>query len=746
MTDKWIIEDIERQIAQRNRIVILDPTGRCAFLLPTIEQNGYIILKTDPANIEHWQRVKEELLLRHEAESNHPNDKVVFYVTRPKNELSFLFDYCVTHGSIDLTNPAEWLKKKLFTHTGHQVALENPKLITAAKLGMGKDIDWWKKILQNLEELISVEDELLPFLSTPEGYLMASEPDIRRLFEEKLFELIGQPYRTMPATSLASEVVNHIFDSLLYNDITPELLAIYHKWLDSNTYSGLLTDYISTYKIDSQINVWNVHLDHCFTKIDELQLIQLTANFRDKSFVGDRIQRLLPRIRSRKAGSFIPSWWDDLTTIFEFDSRPLASCNSFEKVAQFYTSSFHKLDRAIRNIYAQFLQEKEIVRPLQEHYESLNMELLQHWFDHYSEYRSNQQGFLPQLIIQSKPGIAVIVGDGVRYEIAANIASQLESKCKVTLNTMLADMPSETEHNMSALYVGNGSILPNHKDRERKLSELTGKEISFIDLEALHYGIKADYLVLTYKDIDSTGEKLQQGAIKLFKEFEDVLLEKIQLLLNMGYHSVHLVTDHGFVLTGILDEADKIDPSASGKKEVHERYIRTAEKQNSTDWLAFEEPYGEYGYVYAAKNNKPFKSKGVYGFSHGGFTPQEIIIPNFVFRKEVAAVKGLDVTISNKMELSEVTGELFGLKIQAKGKADDLFSSSRKVQLLLYANNIKFSSSNIITIETGASNSFDFSFGGHNEITVVLIDAASQEQIDSVKIKKSNARDLGGLL
>jgi hypothetical protein len=66
--------------------------------------------------------------------------------------------------------------------------------------------------------------------------------------------------------------------------------------------------------------------------------------------------------------------------------------------------------------------------------------------------------------------------------------------------------------------------------------------------------------------------------------------------------------------------------------------------------------------------------------------------------------------------LIEVTGELFGLKVQAIGKADNLFSSSRKIQVLLYANNLTYSSSNIITIEPGVSQSFDFSFGGNNEI------------------------------
>lgn len=214
----------------------------------------------------------------------------------------------------------------------------------------------------------------------------------------------------------------------------------------------------------------------------------------------------------------------------------------------------------------------------------------------------------------------------------------------------------------------------------------------------------------------------------------------------MGYHQVHLVTDHGFVLTGLLDEADKIDPITVGKKEVHERFVRTADKQNDKDWVLFEKPYGEFKYVYAAKSQRPFKSKGVYGFSHGGFTPQEIIIPNFVFSKETSATSALEVTILNKKELSEVTGELFGLKIQATSKADDLFSASRKIQVLLYANNITYSSSNIITIEPGATQSFDFSFGGHNEIIAVVVDASTQEQIDSVKINKSNARDLGGLI
>jgi hypothetical protein len=746
MTDNWIIQDIENHISKRNRVVIIDPSGECAFLLPHIEKKQYTILKTDKDNTEEWQRVKEELLLRFEAESTHKSEKVIFYVTRPKEQLSFLFDYCFTHGCVDLTHPIEWLHKKLFAATGHQITLDNPMLLTAAKLGVGKDIGWWKKILQNLEELVSIEEELIPFLSSPETFFKDREADVKRLFEEKIFDLIGQPYRKIPAKTLANEVVNHLFSRLIHNDISPELLGIYHKWLDSNTYSKSLHDYIANYKIDPQLNIWHVHPDHCFPSIDLLQLRQITANFGDKAYVKEKMAKVRQRIKSRKALQFAPTWWEDVMILFEFDSKPLGNCNSLQKVSSFYTSSFYKADRAIRNIYTSFLQEEAIIRPLQEYYESLNHELLQHWFECSAEYQPNQQGFLPKLINQAKPGTAVIVGDGVRYEIAAFVTSQLEEKFDTTLDTMYADMPSETEHNMSALYVGNNKVLPIHKDREKNLSQTTGKEITFLNLEALHYGIKADYLVLTYKDIDSSGEKLQMGAIKLFSEFEKVLTEKIQLLLNMGFHQVHLVTDHGFVLTGLLDESDKIDPTTTGKKDVHERFIRTIEKQNDKDWLIFERPYGEYKYVYAAKNHRPFKSKGVYGFSHGGFTPQEILIPHLVIKKSVESIQKLEVVISNKKDLVNVVGNLFIVRLDIPGTPVNLFSGSRKVQIKLYAQNIEISTSDIFTIHPNTIVDKEFSFGSNHSLVVVVIDADNGEQLESASVIKSNDRDLGGLL
>jgi len=161
--------------------------------------------------------------------------------------------------------------------------------------------------------------------------------------------------------------------------------------------------------------------------------------------------------------------------------------------------------------------------------------------------------------------------------------------------------------------------------------------------------------------------------------------------------------------------------------------------------LSFDVPYAEYKYVYAAKNHRPFKSKGVYGFSHGGFTPQEIIIPKFKFTKIRAQTSKLEIIVSNKAELNDVPGELFIIKLEAAKAASDLFGAQRKVQIKLYAGNKEYQSSNIITLDAGKTDSLECSFNNNSQVQAVLLDATTQEQLDTVIIKKSNLRDLGGL-
>ncbi|MBF0396857.1 MAG: PglZ domain-containing protein [Desulfobacterales bacterium] len=741
MIDKWFLEDIENQIKYRKRIVILDPKGQCGFLLPLLDSKRFCLIKTDAANTEEWQTVKEELFLRYEAETQHKNKEVIFYVTRDIDKLSFLFDYCFTHGCLDLSRFSEWIKNQLFKNTGLQVQMNSQMLLTAAKLSIGKDIAWWKKILQNLESLINLEDELLPFLHDPEAYLKSKDKDIYNLFEKKVFELLNQPYMTKPPVTLANEIVKKLLDSLADNTISANLIDLYYRWTDSETYRPSLINYVNAYQLNHDIDPWSAHPDHCFEIFDKKMLKQLAVSFKDSLSVSEKLCKIKARAGSR-VKTFVPSWWQDVITLIEFNNKRLSSCNSLSKVIEFYTGYFSKADRAIRNLYTSFLHEDSIIRPLQEHYESLNNALLDKWFNYADQYKSDQQGYLVNLFKKAKAGTAVIVGDGIRYEIADFVASSLEKQFKTDKQIMLSEMPSETQYTMSALYANN-EIIPNHKEREKRLSEAVKKKITYKALEALSYGEKADFLVLTYRDIDDTGEKLQQGAVKLFQEFEEVLKEKIIMLFNMGFKEVHLVTDHGFVLTGLLDESDKIKPDATGIKEVHERYLLTVDKQDNSNLVSFQKTYENFKFIYASKSHRPFISKGAYGYSHGGFTPQEIIIPKFVFRKLKTSSSGLKVSVINKKELESVAGELFVIKLQAASSSIDI---NRKVKVMLYSDNVNYSSSNIVLIKLNKIEFLEFSFDRNTEVKAVLVDAENQEQLDSLTIKKSNERDLGGLL
>ena len=59
------------------------------------------------------------------------------------------------------------------------------------------------------------------------------------------------------------------------------------------------------------------------------------------------------------------------------------------------------------------------------------------------------------------------------------------------------------------------------------------------------------------------------------------------------------------------------------------RRIEVQERQGSI-LCQKEGRYLDSNYQYYARTDKPFVTRGAYGYAHGGFTPQECIIPVFV--------------------------------------------------------------------------------------------------------------------
>lgn len=744
MIDNWFKKDIETIYGNHSIVVFVDESNEASFLIDGIKTDIEIYKVSDEI---------EELRAKYEIEkSSNEGEKILIYTNTPKDDLKFVREYCETNGCIEIKHLDNYIKKKVNQYLNLNINLPKEELISAAKVSIGKDQTYWMDLShKGSSEIFDLEKELLPFLHDPKGFVKKFDTSTQEIFYKKVAELVGQTYVEKPVTTIASEVVNHMLDGLWNNNIQPVLLNVYKSWLDSLSYQDSFSKYLDKFKIGQKANPFEIHLSHPFAKIDELWLKDIGAQLNDNAFISTTLPKINQRSADKIANRMGITFWKDVKTILEFDEKNINQISAFSEAVDFYTKHFYKLDSAIRKLYSTFLTQKEIIEPWQAYYKNLATIFLDKWFKFIDDYRSNQTGRIQSIIDENQDKTAIIVGDGVSWEFAQDIIKEIgQSDYELTIDRILAGLPSETEHNMSQLYVDSGEVLPTKKAREEYLSKKnTEKEIEFIDLENVNETTDmSHYLICSYKDPDKLGETYQQKALKYFDQVASTYATKIKQLMQNGYKHVYLVTDHGYTLTGILENSDKIEVSFNGNIDKNERFIRSKAQQSIEKNLLIEKQliYNEFEYCYFAKRLGPFKTPGVYGFSHGGLTPQETIIPFFKWTNIESGTDLLKVTISNKTELSDITGNLYAIKLKGASSSDGLFSSARKVVLMFFSKGKEINKSNIITLNKGEEIKIDYEFDTYSEIEVRVLDAESKEQLDKATVSQSSARDLGGLL
>lgn len=747
MIDKWFKKDLDRIFDKHQVAVFIDESKKAGFLLDTVKDNYRVFTANDEI---------QELFSKYQIEKNRDKGgKFLVYTQTPKDRLKFVREYCETNGHVEIKYLHNYIKEKVHKSLGLNLNLEKDELISAAKISLGKDQTYWMDLShKGASEIFEMKKELLPFLNDPEGYIKKFDATVSEIFYKKVNNLLDQDYIKKPPKTLANEVANKIFEGLAYNKSNKILTQVYLNWLDSISYKSSLEGYLKKYKLPDHIDIWNVHSLHPFTQIDELWLKDLGNDLFNRNKIADLLPKIKQRVQNKQITSPGTHCWKEINTLLEFDEKGIASLTTFEECVKYYTNKFFKIDQAIRNLYTCYLDRKELLEPFQEYYRNLSNIFLEKWFNYFEQYKQNQTGTIQQIIENSKSKTAIIVGDGVTYEIAQNIINKVSKEYGVNNDDkpdyMLADIPSETEHNMSQLYVSGGEDYTIHKDREKYLNKhFEDKDIGYIHLEDVSEATdKHHYLICTYKDIDDVGEKLQQRALKFFPEIEEVFAKSIEQLLRNGYRKVYLVTDHGFVLTGILSSSDKIEVDFTGKVHKSERYIRTVNKQeiNKNLFIETEQKYKGFNYLYFSKTLNPFKTPGVYGYSHGGISPQELIIPFVCWESSLSETGTLSVSISNKGDLESVTGENFQIGIKAETDTVDLFTTERKIILMFFSRGKQISKSEIITINKDQEITGNYTFRGHEKIEIKLLDANTKEQLDKAVVKQDKARDLKGLL
>lgn len=732
MIEQWFKQDIEAILAKGRRAVVCDACGDGAFLIEGLKGVEVVLTADTPI---------KEIQCRYEAEKHYADKNVVFYAMMPADNLSFLQEYAQVNGLVDLSDMEAYVRSHLFAVTGVNATISKAELLMAARLSNGKDLNWWKGVATGITKAFDFQAFLFDFLCAPDVFLESLASSVRELFIDELYKTIGNPKVKQTNAAMAKEVITTIFDGLMNNNISDQLFDIYKELTDKTSAKTVMDEYLSEYSVPATASPLSAHPDHPFAALDK-KLMQMLSdaikNDTDKSAI---LHAISQRISSKNAQTYKAEWLDDLLIIFQCKLPEFHKATSPEDFAKLYQSGFAKIDNAMRHIYVAWLNKPEVLRPIQYYYEQQAKTMFDRWFTLAKDYQPTQKNLVVDAL-KKQGRVAVIVGDGLRLEIAEEVVATCKPKdAKIEKSTAFAMLPSVTENGMSALY-GCGGVETNAQARFNTLKDFVPETV-IMPLDVLNDSVTAEKLVLTYGDIDQVGEKKQLAGLKDISNYPAQLGNAVKQLLAMGYNNVYLTADHGFVITGILDEADKISVPSCADQKVGERFVLCNDQILDDRFIERVGEFNGYAYQYYAKTDKPFVSRGAYGYAHGGMTPQECIIPMYCFSKETS-YEGCKISISNKSDLKAVTGSYFTAKIVANGDASELFSSTRKIKVQLFDSNGKSLGATLHTMTAGETKQMEFELPS-SPCKLVITDKDTTEQLDSCEISKSTARDIDDL-
>ena len=743
MLEKWFLEEIENKITLADRVVVVDENQKADFLFEHLK-------KINNVEIFHVFSEIDELKTKYQIERNYSCKKVIIVSAVSLNKLKFMREYAETGECLHIKNLDRYIRQMVKEKINFDLDMPTEKVIALGKLSIGKGKEYWNRI--KIRGNVFTEEEILAFLAAPERSYKSFDQEVKKLFVDFMSEFTEYSLSNKPPDTIAKEIAAAIFVNLLYKNKNSFLDSLYKKWIDSKKYEPVLQRYIQEYQLPDQLNVWNVPIDHPFEDVDTKWLKELIQNINNKRWIEEKKDIFLKRAEQGITKTIGVEYWKDIFVLFNYNADRLNHIQNLQEAKKHYQEVFSEIDQAIRHIFTFFLNEKQTLRPFQEYYRNLVHQYLKKWFSFFKEqYQEKQTSLLKKIIINNKPPLAVIIGDAISYEVAKEIHQKIKddssSDYSFNLDAVCSDFPSVTDNNMSRLFGDSDKIYEDRSQREKKLQERIKEKINFYDLNSISIShILNDYSIFYLADMDSISEKEGQNALKYYDTIITNVSEKIDCLFKCGYKKVWLVSDHGFVLTGILDEADKISLNVDdGKK--YERFCLSKKKIDDIPEhvLEFKKPYKEYDYIYFSTTLNPFKTTGPYGFSHGGITPQELLIPFLEIEKPKKEINSLKIEITNKEELKNITGDIYPVKLKAGSSEGDMFSRDRKIIIVMVKEKEEFNQSDIINIHEEEEIVKEFNFKDYDEFEIVVLDAQTKTRLDYCNVKRNIARDLGGL-
>lgn len=300
---------------------------------------------------------------------------------------------------------------------------------------------------------------------------------------------------------------------------------------------------------------------------------------------------------------------------------------------------------------------------------------------------------LEDLLVE--PGGMVLFADGLRFDVSRRLASLMRDRgWTVTLSTRWAGLPTVTATAKPATSPVSKSIKgislgedflpvtvdeeqPLTTDRFRKLLAFSGYQF----LGADETGDPAGRGWTESGELDRLGHSLQGKLARRVKEQIELLLERVEVLLEAGWREIRVVTDHGWLwLPGGLPKVDL------PKYLTASRWARCAAIKGGSKvevptvpwhWNAQERVAVAPGIACFGAGNE---------YAHGGLSLQESLIPVIrVTAGEAAAKATVEIVEVNWAGLRcriRVEATQPGLSVDLRTKVNDAGSSVSQARVL----------------------------------------------------------------
>jgi hypothetical protein len=257
---------------------------------------------------------------------------------------------------------------------------------------------------------------------------------------------------------------------------------------------------------------------------------------------------------------------------------------------------------------------------------------------------------------------AVVIVDALRYDCALALEESLRGH-EVEVEPVMAMLPTVTAVGMTALMpLGKATVALDLKDNSlqprvegtdtsnrtnrlsflkefgavcRDIAELEGASEPLDDL--------GDLLVVSgHDEVDHIGHGEAQTLIRHLQLELDRLARLVRKLHRWGYESVHVITDHGFIL---LDEAQLAPEVPCEKDWCYVRKERFAMVPAAADvpLTTFAFPWDGSVRVAVPPGLAFFTAEK--SFSHGGASVQELIIPHLTSKSHRVTQKRIGVEV-----------------------------------------------------------------------------------------------------